>query len=117
MKPGRCAYGSSSQAAYTGDRTKGGCVMVLPGPRNSGSYQAKIHLSERELEIIELVAAELTNQEIALRLSISKRTVDNHVSNIFTKTGSRNRVALVNWALSNGKICKDGFNCCNLPED
>ena len=52
--------------------------MVLPGPRNSGSYQAKIHLSERELEIIELVAAELTNQEIALRLSISKRTVDNH---------------------------------------
>ena len=90
--------------------------MVLPGPRNSGSYQAKIHLSERELEIIELVAAELTNQEIALRLSISKRTVDNHVSNIFTKTGSRNRVALVKWALSNGNICKDGFNCCTLPE-
>ena len=90
--------------------------MVLPGSTNSGSYQAKIHLSDRELEIIELVAAELTNQEIALRLSISKRTVDNHVSNIFTKTGSRNRVALVNWALSNGKICKDGFNCCTLPE-
>ena len=61
------------------------------------------HLSERELEIIELVAAELTNQEIGARLSISKRTVDNHVSNIFTKTGSRNRVGLVNWALSNGK--------------
>lgn len=90
--------------------------MVLPGPRDSGRYQAGIHLSEREVEIIELVAAELTNQEIALRLSISKRTVDNHVSNIFTKTGSRNRVALVNWALANGKICHDGFNCCNLPE-
>ena len=90
--------------------------MVLPGPRDSGRYQAGIHLSEREVEIIELVAAELTNQEIALRLSISKRTVDNHVSNIFTKTGSRNRVALVNWALANGKICHDGFNCCNLPD-
>jgi hypothetical protein len=74
------------------------------------------HLSERELEIIELVAAELTNQEIGARLSISKRTVDNHVSNIFTKTGSRNRVGLVNWALSNGKICRDGLNCCNLPK-
>ena len=36
---------------------------------------------------------------------------------IFTKTGARNRVALVNWAMSNGKICQDGFNCCNLPED
>ena len=74
------------------------------------------HLSERELEIIELVAAELTNHEIGVKLSISKRTVDNHVSNIFTKTGSRNRVGLVNWALSNGKICHDGFNCCNLPK-
>jgi DNA-binding CsgD family transcriptional regulator len=74
-------------------------------------------LSERELEIIELVATGLTNQEIALKLMISKRTVDNHVSNIFTKTGAKNRVALLNWAMDNGKICRDGFNCCNLPGD
>ncbi|MEY3735293.1 MAG: hypothetical protein RLZZ624_351 [Cyanobacteriota bacterium] len=72
-------------------------------------------LSERELEIIELVATGLTNQEIALKLMISKRTVDNHVSNIFTKTGAKNRVGLVNWAMDNGKICRDGFNCCTLP--
>jgi DNA-binding CsgD family transcriptional regulator len=72
-------------------------------------------LSERELEIIELVATGLTNQEIALKLMISKRTVDNHVSNIFTKTGAKNRVALLNWAMDNGKICRDGFNCCSLP--
>lgn len=43
-------------------------------------------LSERELQIIDLVAAGLTNQEIALKLEISKRTVDNHISNILTKT-------------------------------
>ena len=91
--------------------------MVLPSPLDNGRQSAAAPLSERELEIIELVAAELTNQEIALKLSISKRTVDNHVSNIFTKTGARNRVALVNWAMSNGKICQVGFNCCNLPED
>ena len=90
--------------------------MVLPSPRDNGRQSAAAQLSERELEIIELVAAELTNQEIALKLSISKRTVDNHVSNIYTKTGARNRVALVNWAMSNGKICQDGFNGCNLPE-
>lgn len=71
-------------------------------------------LSEREQEIIELVAVGLTNQEIALRLVISKRTVDNHVSNIFTKTGAKNRVALLNWAMDHGKICRDGFNCCSL---
>lgn len=82
-----------------------------------GSGAAGVHLSERELEIVELVAAELTNQEIGLRLSISKRTVDNHISNILTKTGARNRVALVNWALDQGRICRDGFNCCHLPRD
>jgi len=40
--------------------------------------------------------------------------VDNHVSNIFNKTGAKNRVALLNWAMDNGKICRDGFNCCLL---
>jgi DNA-binding CsgD family transcriptional regulator len=74
-------------------------------------------LSERELEIIELVAQGLTNQEIATTLMISKRTVDNHVSNVFTKTGAKNRVALLNWAMDHGKICRDGFNCCNLPQE
>lgn len=76
-----------------------------------------VSLSGRELEIIELVAEGLTNQEIAERLTISKRTVDNHVSNVFTKTGSKNRVALLNWAMDHGKICRDGFNCCALPDD
>ncbi len=72
-------------------------------------------LSEREVEIIELVAKGLTNQEIAATLMISKRTVDNHVSNVFSKTGAKNRVALLNWAMDHGKICRDGFNCCSLP--
>jgi len=71
-------------------------------------------ISERETEIVELVAKGLTNQEIAQALTISKRTVDNHVSNIFTKTGAKNRVALLNWAMDHGKICRDGFNCCDI---
>ena len=74
-------------------------------------------LSAREMEIIGLVADGLTNQEIAEKLTISKRTVDNHVSNMFTKTGSKNRVALLNWAMDHGKICRDGFNCCSLPDE
>jgi len=79
--------------------------------------EARSDLSEREIEIIDLVARGLTNQEIAVELTISKRTVDNHVSNIFTKTGAKNRVALLNWAMDHGKICRDGFNCCNLPAE
>lgn len=72
-------------------------------------------LSERELQIIELVASGLTNHDIAEKLEISKRTVDNHISNILTKTGTDNRVALVRWALQWGKVCIDEVNCCSLP--
>lgn len=72
-------------------------------------------VSVREQEIIELVAAGLTNQEIAQKLEISKRTVDNHISNILTKTSTENRVALVRWALQWGKVCLDDVNCCVLP--
>jgi DNA-binding NarL/FixJ family response regulator len=72
-------------------------------------------LSDRELQIIELVAAGLTNHEIAQKLEISKRTVDNHISNVLTKTKTDNRVALLRWALQWGKVCINEVNCCTLP--
>ncbi|MBM0743571.1 helix-turn-helix transcriptional regulator [Phormidium sp. CLA17] len=82
----------------------------------SGESQVQSSLSERELQVIEWVAAGLTNQEIAEKLEISKRTVDNHISNILTKTETDNRVALVRWALQWGKVCLDNVNCCALPD-
>lgn len=81
----------------------------------SDDVQISHSLSDRELQIVELVAAGLTNQEIAEKLEISKRTVDNHISNILTKTETGNRVALVRWALQWGKVCIDEVNCCALP--
>lgn len=82
---------------------------------NGGESPTSGVLSERELQIVELVASGLTNQEIAEKLEISKRTVDNHISNILTKTATGNRVALVRWALQWGKVCIDDVNCCTLP--
>ena len=81
----------------------------------SGEFKLPASLSERELQILELVAAGLTNLEIAQKLDISKRTVDNHISNILDKTSTGNRVELVRWALQWGKICLDDVNCCTLP--
>ncbi|MEM7725076.1 MAG: helix-turn-helix transcriptional regulator [Cyanobacteria bacterium P01_A01_bin.45] len=81
-----------------------------------GESQTPVSLSDRELQIINLVAAGLTNQQIAGKLEISKRTVDNHISNILTKTVTDNRVALVRWSLMWGKVCLDDVNCCALPE-
>ncbi|MBW4613133.1 MAG: helix-turn-helix transcriptional regulator [Desmonostoc vinosum HA7617-LM4] len=80
-----------------------------------GESKTPVSLSDRELQIIDLVAAGLTNQEIAAKLEISKRTVDNHISNILTKTETENRVALVRWALQWGKVCLNDVNCCSLP--
>lgn len=81
----------------------------------SSQEKEQAPLSDRELQIVELVAAGLTNQEISARLEISKRTVDNHISNVLNKTATGNRVALVRWALKWGKVCIDDVNCCSLP--
>ncbi len=52
-------------------------------------------LTERELEVLDLVAAGLTNNAIARRLYLSEKTVRNHVSNIFAKLGVSDRAAAV----------------------
>jgi DNA-binding NarL/FixJ family response regulator len=72
-------------------------------------------LSDRELQVLELVAIGLTNEQIAQELEISKRTVDNHISNILTKTNVDNRVSLFRWAVQQGKVCIENVNCCALP--
>lgn len=61
-------------------------------------------LSERELEILCHVCLGLSNQEIADRLFISKRTVDKHRANLLCKTGCRNTAALVMYAIKNKMI-------------
>jgi DNA-binding NarL/FixJ family response regulator len=71
-------------------------------------------LSDRELQVIQLIAEGLTNQDIAEQLEISKRTVDNHISNILGKTRTNNRVALVRWAMQWGKVCLNDVNCCTV---
>lgn len=53
-------------------------------------------ISEREFSVIKLVAKGMTNKEIASELSISVNTVNNHVANVFSKTGVRSRIDLLN---------------------
>jgi DNA-binding NarL/FixJ family response regulator len=82
---------------------------------SDAKVRVSANLSDRELEIIAAIADGLTNEDIANKLDISKRTVDNHVSNILKKTETDNRVSLLRWALQWGKVCIDEVNCCNLP--
>ncbi len=57
------------------------------------------NLSEREIEILHCICEGLSNQEIADKLYISKRTVDKHRSNILEKTGTKNTASLVMYAI------------------
>lgn len=61
-------------------------------------------LSAREQEILVAVCRGLSNQEIADRLFISKRTVDKHRANILEKTGCRNTAHLVAYAIKRGWV-------------
>jgi DNA-binding CsgD family transcriptional regulator len=55
-------------------------------------------LTQREAEILGLVAQGLTNGEIAQRLFLSNHTIKTHINRIFAKTGSRDRVAAIAYA-------------------
>lgn len=63
------------------------------GPRDN------VQLTKREEEIIKLIASEMTNQEIADKLSISLRTVDTHRRNLLQKLGVKNTAGLVRFAI------------------
>ena len=55
-------------------------------------------LTQREVEILGMIAQGLTNGEIAERLFLSNHTIKTHINRIFAKTGSRDRVAAIGYA-------------------
>lgn len=62
----------------------------------------KSELSEREEEVLYFICKGLSNQEIADKLFISKRTVDKHRENLLLKTDSKNTAGLVIFAIKHG---------------
>jgi len=61
-------------------------------------------LSEREREVLQLVAGGATNKEIAAQLFISEHTVNYHMKNILTRLHLRNRAQAVAYALQSGLV-------------
>lgn len=79
-------------------------VNIINNMRDNGKQEAEFpdnEISGRELEILYHVCLGLSNQEIADKLFISKRTVDKHRANLLSKTGCRNTAALVMYAIKN----------------
>lgn len=65
-------------------------------------------LSEREIEVLKLVATGLANSDIAERLAISERTVGAHISRILDKLGLTNRTQAALYALREGLVKAPG---------
>ncbi|WP_191890276.1 response regulator [Streptomyces griseoaurantiacus] len=73
-----------------------------PEPGEAGEAARAPRLTERETEVLRLVAKGLSYKQIAERLVISHRTVQNHVQNTLGKLQLHNRVELVRYAIERG---------------
>jgi DNA-binding NarL/FixJ family response regulator len=72
---------------------------MTTGPRNEPSESTFEKLTEREREILELIAAGTSNKEIGLQLHLTEKTVKHYVTNIFQKLQVHNRVQATLMAL------------------
>ncbi len=96
------------------------CILTLLGapgttpgrpptlPDRSGDSasvpSADCHLTTRETEVLGLVSLGLTNQQVAARLFLSRRTVEQHVSSIYNRLGVSSRAAATRFAILNN-VC------------
>ena len=79
-------------------------AAVLVDSVRSGAGDSSAKLTDRELDVLRLMAHGHKNSDIARELVITKQTVKNHVTNIFRKLGVETRVEAVLYAISNGLV-------------
>ncbi|GAA1021856.1 DNA-binding response regulator [Acrocarpospora pleiomorpha] len=79
-----------------------------PGGGAAAEQLRRARLTEREEEVLQLMAAGLSNAEIAARLVVGAETVKTHVGNVLTKLGARNRTQAVIAAYESGFVSPVG---------
>ena len=112
-RPHRTALGAEDAAKRLGAEVRDGrldkravdAVITAAGHKPPQVRRAQsVALSEREIEVLRLVARQLSNKQIARELGISDKTVEHHVSHIFDKTGVTTRTGAALYATHHGLI-------------
>jgi HD-GYP domain-containing protein (c-di-GMP phosphodiesterase class II) len=79
-------------------------VDAAGGPAQKKAVLRPAGLSDREVEVLRLMAQGLSNRQIARRLYISPRTAEHHVQHVYTKLGTSSRAAAALFAMEHGLI-------------
>ena len=77
-------------------------VAAVVDSRTAAAAEPPDELTAREVEVLKLIAAGLSNTEIAAALVVGSATVKTHVNHIFQKTGARDRAQAVRYAYEHG---------------
>jgi DNA-binding NarL/FixJ family response regulator len=75
--------------------------LLITGLRSESRF-SEVKLSKRELNILKMICLEYTTHQIAHEMDLSTHTVDTHRKNILSKTGAKNSVGLLKFAIENG---------------
>jgi DNA-binding NarL/FixJ family response regulator len=98
---GQAVLDPAVQAALLKAAQQGAARPVVPATPPDG-------LTDREVEVLALIASGLSNHEIAERLFVAEATVKTHVNRIFAKTGSRDRAQAAVYAHRHGLAAGEG---------
>ena len=79
--------------------TPGQVALPIPGELSSSPPTYPNGLTTREVEVLRVVAQGLTNEQVAERLVISPRTIDTHLTSIYSKIGVSSRSAATRYAI------------------
>lgn len=78
--------------------------LMMKVKKDKRTEEETHNLTERELEILQLICEELSSEQIAEKLFISKRTVDTHRQHIYEKTKCKTIISLIKFALRNNLV-------------
>jgi DNA-binding NarL/FixJ family response regulator len=93
-----------------------GVINAFSASSKFGARSEKSLLSDREMEIVQLVAQGFQNKEIGKKLFISENTVKNHLHNIFDKLGVSDRLELALYAIHHRLIEKPDETLAQTPD-